>query len=112
MPDFKDFLDTLAERIASLAVRSLKDFRGAVTKDGKAFLEKAKHDLERWTALLEGGQLTRDEFEWLVKGEKDLAELAALKPGGADEGAVGQVQGVAGRSGNRDSGRGVPLRGE
>lgn len=82
MPDFKDFLDTLTERIGSLAVGSLKDFKNAITKDGKAFLEKARQDLERWTALLEAGQLTRDDFEWLVKGKKDLAELAALKQAG------------------------------
>lgn len=82
MPDFKDFLDTLAERIGSLAVGSLKDFKAAITKDGKAFLEKAKQDLERWTELLASGQLTKDDFEWLVKGKKDLAELAALKEAG------------------------------
>ena len=82
MPDFKDFLDTLAERISSLAVGSLKDFKAAITKDGKAFVEKAKADLERWTTLLADGQLTKDDFEWLVQGKKDLAELAALKQAG------------------------------
>lgn len=82
MPDFKNFLDTLVERIGALAVGSLKDLKSAVTKDGKAFLERARQDLERWTALLEQDQLTREDFEWLVKGKRDLAELAALKQAG------------------------------
>ena len=82
MSDFKEFLSTLADRVGELAVGSLKDFKDAAMKDGKAFLEKARVDLERWTALLEGGQLTPEEFEFLVKGKKDLAELAALKQAG------------------------------
>jgi len=82
MPDFKGFLDTLVERIGLLAVGNLKDYHGAVTQDGKAFLEKARADLERWSALLELGQLTPDDFAWLVNGKKDLAELAALKQAG------------------------------
>lgn len=82
MPDFNGFLDTLTERIGALAVGNLKDFKDAITKDGKAFLDKAQKDLERWTGLLEGGQLTAEEFEFLVKGKKDLADLAALKQAG------------------------------
>lgn len=82
MPDFKEFLATLTERIAALAVGTLKDYKNEITRDAQAFIEKAQQDLERWTALLQQGQLTPDDFAWLVKGKKDLAELAALKQAG------------------------------
>jgi hypothetical protein len=38
--------------------------------------------LRRWTKLLAQGDLSKDDFEWLVAGKKDLAEMEALKQTG------------------------------
>lgn len=82
MATFDEFLETLKTELVEFAEYSWKTYKTAAVKDGKAFLEKSKTDLERWTKMLAKGELTRDDFEWLVVGKKDLAELVALKQKG------------------------------
>lgn len=82
MFNFDDFFKTLLENLKGFAEESWKDYKGAALKDGKAFLTKAKKDLQRWTELLAEGRLTRDEYEFLLSGKKDVAELEALKQAG------------------------------
>jgi len=79
MATFDEFFETLKTELGEFAEYSWKSYKTAAIKDGKAFLEKSKADLERWTNMLAKGDLTRDDFEWLVVGKRDLAELVALK---------------------------------
>jgi hypothetical protein len=51
----------------------LQAVRDEAIQDGEDFLNRTQDDLERWTRLLEEGELSRDEFESLVRGQKDLA---------------------------------------
>jgi hypothetical protein len=60
----------------------LQAVRDEAIQDGEDFLNRTQDDLERWTRLLEEGELSRDEFESLVRGQKDLAEMEALKQAG------------------------------
>lgn len=82
MATFNEFWVQLEHELIGFAEGSLKTHRDTAIKDGRTFLEKTKSDLERWTKMLAEGRLTRDDFEWLVKGKKDLAELNALKQEG------------------------------
>jgi hypothetical protein len=82
MATFNEFWVQLENELIGFAEGSLKTHRDTAIKDGRMFLEKTKSDLERWTKMLAEGRLTRDDFEWLVKGKKDLAELNALKQEG------------------------------
>lgn len=82
MAAFDDFIEELKTEIVEFAEYSWKAYKNAAIKDGKAFLEQSKADLERWTKMLAKGDLTRDDFEWLMVGKKDLAELVALKQKG------------------------------
>ena len=82
MANFNEFSNALKKGIEELAKKSVKEFRKAAEKDGKAFVEETKEDLRRWTKLLARGDLTKDDFEWLVVGKKDLAEMEALKRAG------------------------------
>jgi hypothetical protein len=50
--------------------------------DGKAFLNEARDDLERWVGELERKEIDKSDFESLVRGQKDLAEMQALKQAG------------------------------
>lgn len=56
-----------------------KDF---AISDSKEFLEKTKADLKKWTEELARGELSLDDFKFLVAGKKDLAELHGLKQAG------------------------------
>lgn len=82
MPTFDEFLSALLNEIEKLARRTVREFRDAAMEDARAFLESTRADLERWTRLLAEGRLTAKDFEWLVLGKKDLAELVALKQKG------------------------------
>jgi hypothetical protein len=85
MATFDEFWKALKKELIDFADYSWKEQRNAAIKDGTAFLEKAKSDLKRWTTLLASGVLTADDFEWLVAGKKDLAELVALKRKGLSQ---------------------------
>lgn len=85
MATFQDFWKTLQTELVEFAEFSWKDYRNAAIKDGNVFLKESRQDLERWTKMLASGGLTRDDFEWLVAGKKDLAELAFLKRKGLSQ---------------------------
>lgn len=82
MATFEEFFDTLMTELVEFAEYSWKTYKNAAVKDGRVFIEKSKADLERWTKMLAKGELTQDDFEWLMVGKKDLAELVALKQSG------------------------------
>ncbi len=82
MARFEQFLKALRDGLKALVADTIQDFSQAATKDGQAFLKKARADLERWTKALARGQLSKADFEWLVQGKKDLAEMEALKQAG------------------------------
>lgn len=82
MADFDDFLDTLKDELVDLAADHLDDLKDKAVQDSEQFLEDSKDDLKRWTQLLEEGAISEDDFESLVKGQKDLAKMEALKQAG------------------------------
>jgi hypothetical protein len=85
MATFDDFLDELKKEIADYAQGSWKDFKDAAVSDGNGFVQGLKEDLEVWTRELARGAISQEDFEWLVEGKKDLAELEALKRAGLAE---------------------------
>jgi hypothetical protein len=48
----------------------------------KDWLEKSKSDLQRWVEELAREEIDRDEFQSLVEGQLDVAEMQALKQAG------------------------------
>jgi hypothetical protein len=82
MTTFEDFIEALKIELVEFAEYSWNTYKDAAIIDGKAFIENSGTDLKRWTEMLARGDLTRDDFEWLMVGKKDLAELFALKQKG------------------------------
>lgn len=82
MPGIDDFLRVLGERVAALVTDTFKKHVDAARRDAEAFLAATRADLERWGQLLAAGELTPDDFQWLVKGRVDVAKMAALKQAG------------------------------
>lgn len=79
MPTFNDFVSTLKNDLLDFAKINYEEYKDELLKDGTIFIEKAKADLERWTDGLASGALTKEDFEFLLKGKKDLAQMEALK---------------------------------
>ena len=82
MPNFNDFLITLKYDLLDFAKENLEEYKDELIKDGTVFFEKTKSDIERWTDGLASGALSPADFEFLLKGKKDLAEMEALKQAG------------------------------
>lgn len=82
MANYDDFINAVEEGVKGLAKNTIKGFKDEAVTDAKAFLDASKDDLQRWTKLLANGELSQDDFEWLVMGRKDVAELHALKQKG------------------------------
>lgn len=82
MSDFSNFLGVLRDKLKELAQTSWGEYKEAAIQDGRSFVDKTRADLERWTKLLATGELSKEDFAWLVKGKEDLAELEALKLAG------------------------------
>ncbi|NWG29717.1 MAG: hypothetical protein HXY48_14465 [Ignavibacteriaceae bacterium] len=79
MPTFNDFISTLKNDLLDYAKENLEEYKNEILKDGNAFIEKTKGDLKRWTEGLASGALSKADFEFLLKGKKDLAQMEALK---------------------------------
>jgi len=79
MPNFNDFITTLKDDLLVFAKENFEEYKDELIKDGTLFVEKTKSDLERWTEGLASGALSKKDFEFLLKGKKDLAEMEALK---------------------------------
>jgi len=79
MPTFNNFVSTLKNDLLDFAKENLEEYKDELLKDGTLFIEKAKSDLERWTEGLASGALSKADFEFLLKGKKDLAQMEALK---------------------------------
>ena len=79
MPTFNDFLSTIKDDLLEFAKENLDEYKDELLKDGNEFVKKAKKDIERWTEGLAAGALSKADFEFLLKGKRDLAEMEALK---------------------------------
>ena len=56
--------------------------------DGNAFLQQTENDIATWLEDLQHGAIRQKNFESLVRGEKDLAEMLALKRAGLGQVAI------------------------
>lgn len=81
-PAWERFLNEVKTGAQKIAQQEAADFLDAATKDTQAFLNDLERDLETWTQQLASEQLSMAEFEFLVKGKKDLAQMIALTQAG------------------------------
>jgi hypothetical protein len=91
MPTFNEFLSTIKDDLLEFAKENLEEYKDELLKDGNEFVKKAKKDLERWTEGLASGALSKADFEFLLKGKRDLAEMEALKQLGLSKIRVNRI---------------------
>lgn len=82
MTKFESFLEVLKQNILDMADKELQEFKLAAVMDGITFTSKLRADLLRWNIQYANGDISRDEYEWLLEGKKDLAEMEFLKQQG------------------------------
>ena len=49
---------------------------------GREFVDAVRADLDEWARQLAAGKLSKSDFDFLVRGKKDLAEMNALTQAG------------------------------
>lgn len=81
-PDFDAFLQSLRQAVRIRLAAEWKGARETIFRLGDAFVDRSRDDLARWTGLLSVGALTKADFDWLVQGRRELAELEALRAAG------------------------------
>lgn len=79
MGDFNEFLEALKSDLAELAGGSFQKYKHQLLHDGTEFAKKLETDLKNWRTEYSIFEITKEEFEDLVKSKKDLLEMEALK---------------------------------
>lgn len=80
--DIEKLLKELKNESATLAKSIFKEFKDEAETDAKNLIATLEVDLKNWTLQLANGQLTKDDFEWLVMAKKELIEIVGLKHAG------------------------------
>ncbi len=76
----------IEKQTATLAETLLNGFTKQAMSDARDFQSRAQKQIAEWLVDLANGDITKKNFESLVRGERDLAEMHALKQVG-----LGQV---------------------
>ena len=81
-PNIGSIFQDIEDQAKSLAEKLFKQYTAQALTDVKDFLQQSKDDLKRWIEELARREIDRDEFESLVQGQADVAEMRALKQAG------------------------------
>jgi hypothetical protein len=87
----KAFVKGLEKKVAAFAAAEANDYAKSAKKDAKAFLAESGAKIDEWTALLVAGEMTKDDFEWLVQSRKDNAKMEALTQAGLGKAKIQRI---------------------
>ena len=90
--DFKEILKELKNSLLKLFGEKYEDLKTESKKDVDQFLKDSKEKLERWTLLLANQDITPDDYQWLVKSQKDLLLMKALNKAGVSKISLGHFK--------------------
>lgn len=83
--NIEDILREIKAELSKLFSENFKTLTKESQKDLNNFLLTSEEKLKRWTLLLLEQMITNEEFEWLVKSQKDLLLLTSLKEAGVSK---------------------------
>ncbi|WGK64115.1 hypothetical protein [Croceiramulus getboli] len=93
--DFEKFFKELKKDMATLVADRFSQEKEDVKNEVTLFLEQSKDKLKRWAQLLADGLLSPEEFELLLKSQKDLLVLASLHKAGVSKIKIGHFKNAA-----------------
>jgi predicted transcriptional regulator len=80
--DVGSIFKSIEDQAKALAEKMFKRYTHQAVSDVNDFIQRSRDDLKRWIEELARGEVDEEEFESLVKGQADLAEMHALKQAG------------------------------
>lgn len=90
--DFEKVLKELKSSLVDLFGEKWSDLKGESKKDIEQFLNDSKAKLKRWTELLANGDISLEDYEWLLKSQKDLMLMQALHSAGVNKISLGHFK--------------------
>lgn len=90
--DIEKLIKDLKESLLTLLGDKYKEFKPEVQKEINAFVKQSEEKLKRWILLLAEGSITEDEFEWLLKSQKDLLTLKTIQATGLSKIRVNNIK--------------------
>lgn len=88
MAVFDDFKQAVEAGLGDLIATTLGDYADSARARAEGFLDDTKEDLEKWLEKLQEGELSADDFAFLVRGKAELGQINALLEIGAAKVAV------------------------
>lgn len=79
MSKFTDFIDGILDESGKLAKEELKQLMSSSKKDKSDFVRLQAENFERWTVMLDEGDLTAKGYKKLVRKMEVLTQLEAIK---------------------------------
>ncbi len=90
--DFEKIFKDLKDELLSMVKDKFDEESQSVKNDISAFFDSAKEKLKRWTELFVDGVITREEFELLLKSQKDLVIMKTLHKAGISAISLGHFK--------------------
>ena len=90
--NFDALLEALKTELTQVVREYGEEYINDVVASGTQFALKMRENLIRRSEQLANGQLTPEEFEWLLQSDKDLIELKALKQKGLTAVQLNRIQ--------------------
>ena len=78
MSKFDDFFKDVLDGARTVGGDAARQFLKEATVDSQNFKAQAESDLNRWSKQLADGDIERDDFESLIRGQLSEVALAAL----------------------------------
>ncbi|MFK8004849.1 MAG: hypothetical protein AB8H03_00700 [Saprospiraceae bacterium] len=82
LPRFRKIMKEMSSNVEDLTKLTVRKYQKDAKRDAEKLLKGMKRDLRRWTRMLERGDLTTQDFEYLVKSNVDSAKMSALESSG------------------------------
>jgi hypothetical protein len=85
--DYTAILNTIKTGIINLGTAQLKGYLPQLQADAQSIANGIKDNVENWTAQLTSGEITADDLKFLIAGNAEYLEIAALTQAG-----IAQIQ--------------------
>lgn len=80
--EFQLIIDKLKDEVIKLAIATFNNYKNEAQADALKLIEEMKENIKTWTFQLAGGEISKDDFEFLLLAQKELVEMKALKQAG------------------------------
>ncbi|MEM6963439.1 MAG: hypothetical protein AAF573_01655 [Bacteroidota bacterium] len=85
LPRFRKIMGELKDNVDDISRLTVRKYRKEAKRDADRLLKSMRRDLRRWTKLLERGELTTQDFEFLVASNVSSAKMSSLAQSGLAE---------------------------